>query len=780
MTSMILVPLDDTVVFPTMDVTLPVDVGDEDRVLLIPRHESAFAKVGTVAEVTDSVRLPGGGRAVQLSGVARGIAGAAHTDHAGRLRIEVTEQTDEVPVDGRTRELEREYRAVVEEILELRGVDDRVGAWLRAIGDPGPLADTIGYAPDVSFEEKVEVLETLDVTERLELAVRIQRQRLTELQLRRKIRDDVREGADQQQREYFLRKQMESIQRELGEDSGSVVEEYRTKIAEAEMPEAVEEQATKELGRLERMGEQSGEASMIRSYLDWLIAVPWKERSDEVLDPVHAREVLDADHAGLEDVKDRIVEYLAVKKLRVEREIAEDKRSGAILTLIGPPGTGKTSIGESIARATGREFVRMSLGGVRDEAEIRGHRRTYIGALPGRLVRALRDAGTMNPVIMLDEVDKVGADWRGDPSAALLEVLDPAQNDTFRDHYLDVEIDLSEVMFIATANVAETIPGPLLDRMEVIRFDGYTVAEKTAIARDYLWPRQRERNGLREDEVTVSDDVLRTVVSEYTREAGVRNLERELGTVLRKTATRIASRLDRPDAGGPDQDEGPDAPRGSSFAPVAIDVETLRDALGRQKVFQEAALRTAVPGVATGLSVTGAGGDVLFIEATSMEGKDNLVLTGQLGDVMKESARIALSYVRGHAGELDIDPSTFAGKEFHVHVPAGAIPKDGPSAGVTMTTALTSLISGRPVKHTVGMTGEVTLQGRVLPIGGLKQKVLAAHAAGLTDVILPERNRGDLDDVPADVREQMTFHPVMSIDEVLEIALEPARTEAVA
>ncbi len=541
MTSLILVPLDDTVVFPTMDVTLPVDVGDEDRVLVIPRHDGAFAKVGTIAEVTDSVRLPGGARAVQLSGVARGVAGAAHTDHLGRLRVEVTESTDDVPVDGRTRDLEREYRAVVEEILELRGVDDRVGAWLRAIGEPGPLADTIGYAPDVSFEDKVRVLETLDVTERLQLAVKLQRERLTELQLRRKIREDVREGADKQQREYFLRKQMESIQRELGEDSGSVVEEYRTKIAEAGMPEAVEEQATKELGRLERMGEQSGESSMIRSYLDWLISVPWKERSDEVLDPVHAREVLDADHAGLEDVKDRIVEYLAVKKLRVEREIAEDKRSGAILTLIGPPGTGKTSIGESIARATGREFVRMSLGGVRDEAEIRGHRRTYIGALPGRLVRALRDAGTMNPVIMLDEVDKVGADWRGDPSAALLEVLDPAQNDTFRDHYLDVEIDLSEVMFIATANVAETIPGPLLDRMEVIRFDGYTVAEKTAIARDYLWPRQRERNGLREDEVTVSDEILRTVVSEYTREAGVRQLERELGTVLRKTATQIAS-----------------------------------------------------------------------------------------------------------------------------------------------------------------------------------------------------------------------------------------------
>ena len=413
----------------------------------------------------------------------------------------MTESTDDVPVDGRTRTAEREYRAVVEEILELRGADDRVGQFLRAIVEPGPLADTIGYAPDVTFEQKVEILETLDVTERLELAARIQRERLVELQLRRKIREDVREGADQQQREYFLRKQMESIQRELGEDSASVVEEYRKKIAEAGMPEAVDEQATKELGRLERMGEQSAEAGMIRSYLDWLIAVPWSKKSDEKLDPVDARAVLDADHAGLEDVKDRIVEYLAVKKLRVERGIQEDRRSGAILTLIGPPGTGKTSIGESIARATGREFVRMSLGGVRDEAEIRGHRRTYIGALPGRLVRALRDAGTMNPVIMLDEVDKVGADWRGDPSAALLEVLDPAQNHAFRDHYLDVELDLSQVLFIATANVAETIPGPLLDRMEVIRFDGYTVAEKTAIARDYLWPRQRERNGLREDEV---------------------------------------------------------------------------------------------------------------------------------------------------------------------------------------------------------------------------------------------------------------------------------------
>src|SRR5215208_2987165 len=757
MTQLLLIPLDETVVFPTMDVTLPINVGEDERVLLVPRHGAEFAKVGTIARVAERVRLPGGGRAVSLSGEMRGIAGAAGNDELGRLRVEVEEAPDTVPVDGRTRELEREYRAVVEEILEARGADERVGAFLRAVAEPGALADTIGYSPDVTFEDKVRVLETVDVTERLELAVKLQRDRLTELQVRRRIREDVQSGADKQQREYFLRKQMESIQRELGEDGASVVEEYRTKIDEAGMPDEVREQADKELGRLERMGEQSGEASMIRSYLDWLIAVPWSKHSEEKLDPVHAREILDRDQAGLEVVKDRITEYLAVRKLRQERGIQEDKKSGAILTLIGPPGTGKTSIGESIARATGREFVRMSLGGVRDEAEIRGHRRTYIGALPGRLVRALRDAGTMNPVIMLDEVDKVGADWRGDPSAALLEVLDPAQNHAFRDHYLDVELDLSQVMFIATANVAETIPGPLLDRMEVIRFDGYTVAEKTAIARDYLWPRQRERNGLRPDEVAVGDDVLELVVREYTREAGVRQLERELGTVLRKTATKVAG--------------------GKVQTPMQVGVEDLRDALGRQKFFQEAAVRTAVPGVATGLAVTGVGGDVLFVEATRMKGKEGLVLTGQLGDVMKESARIALSYVRGHAEELGVAEDAFEDREFHVHVPAGAIPKDGPSAGVTMTTAFASLLSGRPVKHTVGMTGEVTLQGRVLPIGGLKQKVLAAHAAGLTEVVIPERNRGDLDDVPADVREAMTFHPVMSIGEVLDAALEPVSTQ---
>jgi ATP-dependent Lon protease len=751
---LLLVPLEDAVVFPGMSLTLTIDVGDEERVLLVPQHEGAFANVGTVAEVSDKVRLPGGARAVTLNGLHRGIAGAANTLPDGRLFVEVEERPDEVPVDGRTRNVEREYRAVVEEILELRGDDGRIAAFVRSITEPGVLADTSGYSPDISYENKVELLQTLDVTERLELALKFQRERLAELQVRRRIREDVESGAEKQQREYFLRKQMESIRKELGEDDASVAEEYRTKIEEAGMPEHAKEQALKELGRLERMGEQSAESTVIRTYLDWLIAVPWSKRSDERLDPGHAREVLDADHAGLEDVKDRIVEYIAVKKLRQERGIEEDKRSGAILTLIGPPGTGKTSIGESIARATGREFVRMSLGGVRDEAEIRGHRRTYIGALPGRLVRALRDAGTMNPVIMLDEVDKVGADWRGDPSAALLEVLDPAQNHSFRDHYLDVELDLSQVLFIATANIADTIPGPLLDRMEVIRFDGYTTSEKVAIARGYLWPRQLERNGLKPEEVQVSDELLETVATEYTREAGVRQLERELGTLLRKTATRIAS--------------------GEAEAPVLVDLDAVRDALGRQKHFQESASATAVPGVATGLAVTGAGGDVLFVEATAMQGKPGLTLTGQLGDVMKESGQIALSYVRGHSDELGIEPGAFDEHSFHVHVPAGAIPKDGPSAGVTMVTALASLLSGRPVKHTVGMTGEVTLQGRVLPIGGVKQKVLAAHAAGLTDVVLPERNRGDLDDVPQEVRDAMQFHFAMTIDEVLAAALEPA------
>ena len=752
-----LIPLDDVVVFPGMPVRLPLDLGGDTHVLLVPRHGNGYAKVGVVAEVSSIGRRRNRG-ATSLVALHRAVPGAANEDRDGVLRVEVDERPDVTPPPVQTKDLEREYRAVVEEILELRGDDGRISAFVRSITAPGTLADTAGYAPDLNYAQKVELLQTLDVVERLTLALRLQQERLAELQVRKRIREDVESGAQKQQRDYFLRQQMDAIRKELGQNEGSVAEEYRNKIAAAGMPDTVKAQAERELSRFERIGDSNAEASMIRTYLDWLLAVPWAKRSDERLDPGHAREVLDAEHAGLQDVKRRITEYLAVRKLRAERGLADDRRSGAILTLIGPPGTGKTSIGESIARATGRQFVRMSLGGVRDEAEIRGHRRTYIGSLPGRLVRALRDAGTMNPVILLDEVDKLGADWRGDPSAALLEVLDPAQNHTFQDHYLDVPIDLSHVLFIATANVAETIPAPLLDRMEVIPFDGYTTDEKLAIGRGYLWPRQVERNGLRDDDVTVTDDVLRRIISDYTREAGVRQLERQLGTVLRKAATVVAT--------------------GESPTPIVIDARAVTDALGRPKFHHEAASRTAVPGVATGLAVTGVGGDVLFVEAAAMAGKSGLVLTGQLGDVMKESARIALTYVRSHATELELDERAFDGREFHLHVPAGAIPKDGPSAGVTMVTALASLLTHRPVKSTVGMTGEVTLQGRVLPIGGLKQKVLAAHAAGLTEVILPERNEPDLDDVPKEVRDQMRFHPVGSVDQVLALALEPAPAAA--
>ncbi len=652
------------------------------------------------------------------------------------------------------KERAREYRAVLENIVEARGVP-QIAEFLRGIADPGQIADTAGYSPDLSFEQKIQVLETIDVEARLELVTGWAKDTLGDLELKDKIRTDVSEGMEKRQREFLLREQMSAIRKELGEDGEEdIVEEYRTKIADAGMPDDVREQAEKELGRLERSSEQSPEYGWIRTYLDWMIDVPWSVRTDDQLDIAEARAVLDADHEGLQDVKDRILEYLAVRKLRHERGLGEDtgRGSGAILTLVGPPGVGKTSLGESVARALGRKFVRVSLGGIHDEAEIRGHRRTYVGALPGRIVRALKDAGSKNPVMMLDEIDKVGADWRGDPSSALLEVLDPAQNHTFRDHYLDVDLDLSEVLFVTTANVAETIPGPLFDRMEVIRIDGYTEDEKVAIAKHHLVARQRDRTGLREDEVSFTDEALRVVVGDYTREAGVRNLERELGKAMRKVATEIAA--------------------GSVEPPIAIGAADVRTYLGRQKFFFEAADRTAVPGVATGLAVTGVGGDVLFIEANREDGDtDGLTLTGQLGDVMKESAQIALSYVRSHAEELGIAPERLRGR-FHVHVPAGAVPKDGPSAGVTMTTALVSLLTDSPVRAEVGMTGEVTLQGLVLPIGGVKQKVLAAHRAGLKEVIVPKRNEGDLDDVPDQVREQMTFHIADDVRDVLSIALQ--------
>ena len=754
----------------------------EGLLVLVPRVESedaptVYARVGTVAKIEEAGRLPGGTRAVVVRGLHRAILGAAvpgFGEAASRnglfVQAEPVHDLSDAPSD-RARELMKEYRAVVEAILEHRQARPLAEA-LRGIGDPGTLADSAGYSPDLTFEQRIELLETIDVEERLAKALAWARETLGELELKERIRTDVTEGMEKRQREFMLRQQMDAIRKELGDSDGDVAAEYRAKIADMAVPEAVREAVEREIDRLERTGEQSPEHSWIRTWLDTLTELPWGKRSEDRLDLAEARAILDADHTGLDDVKERIVEHLAVRKLRRERGLddgAADEPtparggSGAILVLVGPPGVGKTSLGESVARALGRKFVRVALGGVRDEAEIRGHRRTYVGAQPGRLVRALKEAGTMNPVILLDEVDKLANDWRGDPTSALLEVLDPAQNHTFRDHYAEVDLDLSDVLFLATANVLDTIPGPLLDRMELLRLDGYTEDEKVTIALGHLLPRQRERNGLQPGEVEVTDAAVRAVVTGYTREAGVRGLERELGRLLRKAATRIA-------AGGIDGPPGGGGPR------IVIDVGDVEKSLGRPKFYDEAADRTGVPGVATGLAVTGAGGDVLFVEATSMptENGGGLAITGQLGDVMKESAEIALSYVRSHADALGLPAGSFDKKRFHLHVPAGAVPKDGPSAGVTMTTALVSLLTGRSVKPTVGMTGEVTLAGRVLPIGGVKQKVLAAHRAGLTEVVLPARNGPDLDDVPEAVREAMTFHLAENVGQVLAWALEDA------
>ena len=755
MSNLLLIPLEDSVVFPNMSVTLTVDVGEAERVFLVPVHEGEYARVGTVAEVSRTMRIPGGVSAVTLSGLHRGVAvaGATQSDADGRLYIEVDERPDVEPPRAQTVELEREYRAVVEEILDAREADQRIHDFVRSITLAGALADTSAYAPDISFTEKIELLEAVDVVERLELSLRLQRERLAELLVRKRIREDVESGAQKQQREYILRRQLDSIRKELGDDDGSAAEDYRTRIAEADLPGDVREQAEREVARLERMGDQTGESQMVRTYLDWLLSVPWGVTSEERLDPAHAREILDADHAGLSDVKDRIVEYLAVRKLREERGIEPDKRSGAILTLIGPPGTGKTSIGESVARALDREFVRMSLGGVRDEAEIRGHRRTYIGSMPGRLVRALRDAKTMNPVILLDEVDKVGADWRGDPASAMLEVLDPEQNRAFRDHYLDLPFDLSKVLFICTANTLDTIPGPLLDRMDVISLSGYTEDEKLGIAKRYLMPKQLKAHGLKKSQLTLSDKLLRVMIREYTREAGVRGLERRLADVCRKAATEVAT---------------------GRLTKIKVDDEQLRDWLGARRFSGEVRKRTSDPGVATGLAYTTVGGDVLFIEATAYPGQGKLTITGQLGEVMQESAQAALSWVRAHTGELGLADDWFANHDVHIHVPAGAVPKDGPSAGVTMATAIASLVRDTPVAEGVAMTGELTLTGHVLPIGGLREKVLAAHRAGLQRVILPSENEPELAELPAETRRELDFVLVDSIGQVFEVAFDGA------
>ncbi len=765
-----LLPLTSGVVLPGMVFTMALESAEAraavdsarsagGRLLLVPHIEGRFAAVGVVAEVMEEGDLPGGLPAVAIRGDGRAVIGTAVPGTGDALWVEAEPLAEPEPTPA-VNELAREYRAVLENILHSRGAG-RIAAQLREITEPSRLADVSGYSPDLSLTQKVEVLETLDVEARLRLVLGWARDTLADLALREKIKTDVEEGMEKTQREFLLRRQLDAIRKELGQISGddeADPDDYRAKLEARDLPEHVRKAVEREVDKLERTSDQSPETGWIRTWLDTVLELPWGVESEDRLDIAEASRILEADHDGLEDVKERILEHLAVRKLQAERGLTpvDGRGSGAILALVGPPGVGKTSLGESVANALGRKFVRVSLGGVRDEAEIRGHRRTYVGAQPGRLVRALREAGTMNPVIVLDEVDKIGSDYRGDPSSALLEVLDPAQNHTFRDHYLEVDLDLSRVLFIATANVSETIPGPLLDRMEVIRIDGYTESEKVSIAKHHLVGRQLTRAALREDEVQITDEALRAVVADYTREAGVRNLERELGKLLRKVATKLAS--------------------GEREAPVVVDADDVRGWLGRPHFFFEAADRTSVPGVVTGLAVTGAGGDVLYVEASVSDGPEGLTLTGQLGDVMKESAEIALSYVRSHAEELGIDPSAFAGKRFHVHVPAGAVPKDGPSAGVTMTTALVSLLRDVPVRSVVGMTGEVTLQGRVLPIGGVKQKVLAAHRAGLTEVVLPERNGPDLEDVPEEVRDVMTFHLAATVDDVLAPALSGAGT----
>ncbi len=762
-------PLSDSVVLPGMVVPLELDESDvraaldaaqasdgpdKDRLLLVPRLDGEYAAVGVIAELVQVGRMPDGTQAAVVRAEQRARIGSGVIGHGAALWVEATPIDDVNATSGHVAELARDYKAMVISILQRRNAWQVIDS-VQQIEDVGQLADTAGWASYLDLHKKAELLAEPDVEKRLQLLLGWTRDHLAETEVSEKISEDVREGMEKTQREFLLRQQLAAIRKELGEGEPDGADDYRTRVEQADLPDDVRKAALVEVGKLERGSDQSPEAGWIRTWLDTVLDIPWSEKTTDVDDLVAARAVLDADHAGLEDVKERLVEFLALRSRRSRRglSVVGGRGSGAVLALVGPPGVGKTSLGESVARAMGRTFVRVSLGGVRDEAEIRGHRRTYVGALPGRIVRAIREAGSMNPVVLLDEIDKVGADFRGDPAAALLEVLDPAQNHTFRDHYLEVDLDLSDVLFLATANVTDTIPGPLADRMEMVTLDGYTEAEKIAIGRDHLLPRQLERAALEEGDVTVTDEAIGLIAAEHTREAGVRQLERALAKILRKATVQL-------DSGTP--------------APVTVDESTLATFLGRPRFTPESAERTAVPGVATGLAVTGAGGDVLFIEATAFgleegKGEPGLTLTGQLGDVMKESVQIALSYLRsrGLAGDL-VD------KKLHVHVPAGAVPKDGPSAGVTMVTALASLATGRPVKSSVGMTGEVTLQGRVLPIGGVKQKLLAAHRAGLTDVIIPLRNEPDLDDLPESVRGELRIHPVADVAEVLELALEPA------
>ena len=788
-------PLDDEVVLPGM--VVPIELSDTEvrgaieaarnstglgrgpgirseekaRVLLVPRlADRGLAAVGTMAVIEQTGRLPGGQAGAVLRGVSRVRIGSGTTGPGAALWVDGTVMV-ETGDGARATELAKEYKSLVIASLQTRGAWQVVDM-MQQLDDPSAIADRAGYASYLTAEQKLQLLETADLVQRLELAIGWTREHLAELDVAESIRKDVTEGMEKQQKEFLLRQQLAAVRKELNEltggGKGTEEDDYRARVEAADLPEGVREAALKEVDKLERTPDASPETGWIRTWLDTILDIPWNERTEDAYDIAGARQILDEDHTGLDDVKDRIIEYLAVRKRRSDRGLGVigGRRSGAVLALVGPPGVGKTSLGESVARAMGRKFVRVSLGGVRDEAEIRGHRRTYVGALPGRIVRAIREAGTMNPVVLLDEVDKIGSDYRGDPAAALLEVLDPAQNHTFRDHYLEVDLDLSDVVFLATANVLDSIPGPLLDRMELVQLDGYTEDEKVAIARDHLLPRQLSKAGLSAEEVTFEDDALRLIAAEYTREAGVRSLERSIARVLRKVAAAEAL-----EAGS---------------LPVVVGVANLRDYLGRPRFTPETSLaedsrRTAVPGVATGLAVTGAGGDVLYIEASLADpetGAAGVTLTGQLGDVMKESAQIALSYLRSHGTELDLPTDHLKDRGVHVHVPAGAVPKDGPSAGVTMTTALASLLSGRLVRSDVAMTGEVSLTGRVLPIGGVKQKLLAAHRAGVTTVLIPQRNEPDLDDVPAEVLAKLDVHPVSDVREVLALALEPGTAGA--
>jgi ATP-dependent Lon protease len=770
-----MLPLDDVVVLPGMVVPMPMSDnevrgaveaaqasadGEPARVLLVPRLDGKYSGFGTVGVIEQVGRLRGGEHAAVVRGSARARIGTGTTGPGAALWVEASVLDEVVNSGPELKDLAKEYKSIATTILQQRGAFQFVDS-VQSMTDPAALADLAGYAGYLTNEQKGWLLETPEVIERLRKLVGWSREHLAELDVAETIRKDVQEGMDKQQREFLLRQQLAAVRKELAELNGKLESEeqdYRARVESADLPEKVREAALAEVDKLERTSDQSPEVGWIRTWLDTVLDLPWNNRTEDSYEISEARAILDADHAGLDDVKQRIIEYLAVRRRRADRGLGVigGRRSGAVLALVGPPGVGKTSLGESVARAMGRNFVRVALGGIRDEAEIRGHRRTYVGALPGRIVRAIKESGSMNPVVLLDEVDKLGSDYRGDPTAALLEVLDPAQNHTFRDHYLEVELDLSDVLFLATANVLDSIPGPLLDRMELVTLDGYTEDEKLTIARDHLLPRQLERAGLEPHEVMITEDALRKLAAEYSREAGVRGLERLIARILRKvTAEQALSGAD-------------DA--------VTVDVADLQGYLGRPRHTSETAERTAVPGVATGLAVTGAGGDVLFVEASLADastGSTELRLTGQLGDVMKESAQIALSYLRSHGAELGLPVSQLADRGVHIHFPAGAVPKDGPSAGITLITALSSLLSGRLVRSDVAMTGEVSLTGRVLPIGGLKQKLLAAHRAGITTVLIPSRNEPDLDDVPAEVREALSIHPVSDVREVLELALEP-------